>query len=227
VSQDPADGLYIVSVDGSTPPRRIAVNPSRTSFLVPTSWSPDGTTLLLTRVDGNNATQWALTIPAKDGELATPRLLPQGEGQHAGGEFSPDGRLVAYVSNEMGKAEVQVRAWRDGAFSGTPLTVSGNDGGSGPKWGRDGKQLYYEFQQKVMSSGVTEQPALSASAPSVVWDLAALHLSTSRLRALYDLLPDGRLLAIQAGEGEENPTHLALVLNFSQELKKRMRAAGK
>jgi len=228
VSQDPSDGVYVASADNSTPPRRIALNPSRTSFLVPTSWSPDGTTLLLTRVDGNNVTQWALPIPAKDGELGTPKLLSEGEGQHGGGAFSPDGRLVAYGSNEMGKDEVQVRAWRDGGFSGAPVTVSGADGGQTPRWGRDGKQLYYELRRKLMSVAVTSQPALSASAPAVAWDLAALHVpSVGTGGALYDVLPDGRLLAVQAREGEENPTHLDLVLNFSQELKRRMRAAEK
>jgi len=228
VSQDPAYGIYLVSVDGSTPPRRIALNPSRTSFLVPSSWSPDGTTLLLTRVDGNKVTPWALAVPTKDGELGTPRSLAQGEGQHGGGVFSPDGRLVARVSNEMGKNEVQVCAWRDGALSGTPLTVSGADGGEAPRWGRDGKHLYFESRRKLMSVTVAAQPALSASAPTVAWDLAALHVPAAGAGgALYDVLPDGTLLVVEAGEGEENPTHLSLVLNFSQELKRRMRAAGK
>jgi serine/threonine-protein kinase len=228
VSQDPSDGIYLVSVDGSTPTRRIAVNPTRTSFLVPTSWSPDGTTLLATRVDGNKVAQWAVPIPAKGGELATPRLLPQGEGRYGGGAFSPDGRLVAYGSNEMGKDEVLVCAWRDGAFSGTPITVSGGEGGEAARWGRDGKQLYYSAQRKLMSVTITEQPTLSASAPTVAWDLAALHVPPNVAGGgLFDLLPDGRLLVVQAGEGEENPTHLSVVLNFASELKQRMRAAGK
>jgi Tol biopolymer transport system component len=228
VSQDPSDGIYIVSVDGSTPARRIALNPSRASFLVPTSWSPDGTTILATRVEGNKVNQWAIPVPSKDGELATPRLLPQAEGTHGAGAFSPDGRLVAYSSNEIGKDEVQVRAWRDGALSGAPLTVSGGDGGQAPRWGRDGKQVYYSAQRKLMSVTVTEQPTLSASAPTVAWDLAALHVPPNGAGgALYDLLPDGRFVAVQAGEGEENPTHLSVVLNFATELKARMRAAGK
>jgi hypothetical protein len=142
--------------------------------------------------------------------------------------FSPDGRLVAYGSNEMGKDEVQLCAWRDGAFSGTPLTVSAMDGGATPRWGRDGKQLFYLFQRKLMSVTVTSQPALSASPPTVAWDLAALHVPAAGSGgALYDLLPGGRLLVVEAGEGEETPTHLAVVLNFGGELEKRMRAAGK
>jgi hypothetical protein len=61
-----------------------------------------------------------------------------------------------------------------------------------------------------------------------VWDLAALHVPTPAAGgALYDLLPDGRAIVVQSGEGEENPTHFSVVLNFSQELKSRMRAAGK
>jgi len=228
VSQEPSDGVYLASADNSTPPRRIAVNPSRTSFLVPTSWSPDGTTLLLTRVDGNDVSQWALHIPAKDGELGTPRLLPHGEGQHGGGSFSPNGRLVAYGSNEMGKDEVQVCAWRDGGLSGAPLTVSGADGGQTARWGRDGKQLYYWSQRKLMAVTVTSQPALRASAPTVAWDLAALHVpAVGSGGALYDLLPDGRLLVVQAGEGEENPNHISVVLKFGGELNRRMLAAGR
>jgi hypothetical protein len=60
-----------------------------------------------------------------------------------------------------------------------------------------------------------------------VWDFAALRIATSALGGVIDILPDGRLLAVQRGEGEGNPTRVEVVLNFAEELKARMRAAGK
>jgi len=140
--------------------------------------------------------------------------------------ISPDGRLIAYISEEMGKPDIYVCRWDGKAPAGRPLFVS-TGGGLGPTWGRDGKQVYYlSPQNKVMAVQVAAAPQLQASPPSEVWDLDALRIPPSRGR-LYDMLPDGRLLAVQRAEGEDEPTRFDVVLNFFDEVKQKMRAAGK
>jgi len=75
--------------------------------------------------------------------------------------------------------------------------------------------------------GRYKAPQLRASAPTEVWDLGALRIARSALGSIIDILPDGRMLAVQRAEGEENPVQVDVVLNFPEELKQRMRAAGK
>ena len=222
----PTDGMYVVDTDGASAPRRIAKRPSPTAYFVPSSWSPDGT-LLATVADSNKVAVWMLRIPAREGDLEIPRKLISGDAVYALGVFSPDGRIIAFQSNESGKAEVYAVAWAGGALAGQPIMVS-RGGGDSPRWGRDGKHLYCSQQGKLMSSEITSKPALRASPPTVAWNLAALHIPPNNLgSALHDILPDGRLLAVQRGEEEENPTQINVVLHFDEMVRERMRAARK
>ncbi|HEY3156428.1 MAG TPA: hypothetical protein VGK76_07385, partial [Candidatus Eisenbacteria bacterium] len=225
-SQSADDGLYIASADGTAPPRRIATSPTRTGFLPPTSWSPDGSTLLTIFVDGNTTHIYAIAIPTNPGVLAEAKPLFSDGVQRGASAFSPSGHALAYVSLETGRFEVFVCKWDGKGPVGRPLLISAG-GGSVPHWSGDGKRLYYQTtQEKVMAVDVTEEPQLRASAPVEVWDFAALRIATSALGGVIDILPDGRLLAVQRGEGEGNPTRVEVVLNFAEELKARMRAAG-
>jgi hypothetical protein len=227
VSQSADDGVYIASADGTAPPRRIAARTTRTGFLAPVSWSADGSTLLTAWVEGNTGHLYTIAIPTNPGGLAEPKPLFHDDVEQGVGAFSPSGHAIAYMSLETGKYEVFACKWDGKAPVGRPLLVS-TGGGIVPRWSGDGKRLYYQTtQDKVMAVNFTEEPQLRASAPVEVWDLGALRVATSALGGLIDILPDGRLLAVQRGEGEGNPTRVEVVLNFAEELKARMRAAGK
>ncbi|TMQ59155.1 MAG: hypothetical protein E6K75_04420 [Candidatus Eisenbacteria bacterium] len=166
-----------------------------------------------------------LQVPEKEGNLAVPRPITGSDAAHGLGLFSPDGHVVAYQSNETGRPEIYVCEWSEGGFKGVPIMVS-RDGGDNVKWGRDGKHLYYSAQGKLMSVEIASRPALSATAPTPAWDLAALGVPPNLLgNALYDLLPDGRLLAVQKAPEEQNPTQANVILNFDEVLKERLRAA--
>jgi len=178
-------------------------------------------------VEGNNVAICVLQMPAREGELAIPRRITGNDAAHALGLFSPDGRVVAYQSNETGRAEVYASEWVGGGFTGVPIMVS-RAGGEIPRWGRDGKHIYYSTQGKLMSVEITTRPGLTATPPTLAWNLAALGIPPNRIgNALYDVLPDGRLLAVQKGPEEQNPTQANLILNFDEVLKERMRAAAK
>jgi hypothetical protein len=99
-------------------------------------------------------------------------------------------------------------------------------GGEVPKWSPDGKQLYFTQQAKLFSVSISKAPRLSASAPAMAWDMTALHIvPNSRGTGLWDLLPDGRLLAVQGGEDEDAVTQIKVALHFDEMVKQKLRAA--
>ncbi|HXL15404.1 MAG TPA: hypothetical protein VN972_04900, partial [Methylomirabilota bacterium] len=216
------------SADGTDQPRRLTAKPSRGGFLAPSSWSPDGSTILATLVESaRNGRFFSIAIPSNPAALADPKALFRDDVIRGLPFFSPSGHAIAYVSLETGKPEVFACKWDGTAMVGRPLLVSAG-GGMVPHWSGDGKHLYYQTaQEKVMEVNISEDPELRASAPSEVWDLSALRVARGDLGALMTILPDGRMLAVQRPEGEGNPTQINVVLNFPEELKARMRAAGK
>jgi hypothetical protein len=118
---------------------------------------------------------------------------------------------------------VYVTAWTAGGPVGGPLGVSVG-GGHIPIWASGGKRLYYlSPERKIMSVAIAASPRLTASAPSVAWDLEALGIVGS----LADILPDGRLLAIQKAPGEDEISRFDLTVNFFDELKEKLAAAKK
>jgi len=213
-----SDGVYVVNAEGTGVPRKV-IRWGPQQFGVATSWSPDGAQILCTLVRSNRG---ILSVaPAEPGGAASePRPVFSGAAQTGGGSFSPDGQSIAYHSDESGSYEAYVCRWAQGGPTGEPLLVS-SGGGTFPGWSPDGRHLYYlSPQNKLMMVAISARPRLEASSPSVAWDLDGL-----RLLALYDILPDDRLLAIQKAEGEDEITQFDLTLNFFEDLKRRLAAA--
>jgi predicted Ser/Thr protein kinase len=216
-----SDGVYIVSADGSGAPRRIFRRAPADPGIVLTSWSPDGSRIL-----GHGPVNGQLDIldfaasPAT-GDTQVPRPFRSGPGQRENPRVSPDGRWVAYQSDESGRFEIYVCGYGPGGATGEPLLVS-SGGGVTPRFSRDGKRLYYlSLQNKVLAVAISSQPRLSASEPTPLWDLDQLRIAVP----LYDILPDGRLIGIRKGEGEDDITRYEVVLNFTQEMVRRVKAA--
>ncbi|HEY7727434.1 MAG TPA: hypothetical protein VID50_03195, partial [Candidatus Eisenbacteria bacterium] len=218
------DGVYVVDVDGGGPPR--AVYLPRTRFpvpAIPSSWSPDGSVLLVSHLRAGDSDVMAVSMEAGAAADSLPPAKPilAGPSIQLGAVFSHDGRRVAYASNESGKYEVYVARWLPDGSLGPPMVVSAG-GGNQPRWGSDGASLYYVAPpSRLMSVAVGKEPGLSASTPRLAWDLGALHVGTSLLYGQYmiDLLPDGRLLAIQLGPEEGDVTRFDVVLNSLDELR--------
>jgi Tol biopolymer transport system component len=111
-------------------------------YKVPTSWSADGRFILYT----SNTDIWVLPLeaaattgPARAGGSRPIRLM-ETRFNESEGEFSPDGRMVAYTSNESGQPQVYVTPF-PGAGARWPITSSGS---ARPRWRRDGRELFYE-----------------------------------------------------------------------------------
>jgi Tol biopolymer transport system component len=81
-------------------------------------------------------------------------------------KFSPDGRWLAYCSNESGKPQVYVQAFPG---PGAKIQVS-KDGGTDPVWKRTGGELYFRNGEKMMAVSLSTAPTFSAGRPLMLWE---------------------------------------------------------
>jgi eukaryotic-like serine/threonine-protein kinase len=179
--------------------------------VVPMSWSPDGQTLAFLRVGQIDV--WMLSLNERKAKpfLATP--FSEGAPR-----FSPDGRWLAYVSNESGRYEVYVLAYPG---LGGKLQIS-TDGGTEPVWNPKGRELFYRSGNKMMVVDVVTQPTFTAGKPRVLFQ--GQFLPSPATAPNYDVSPDGqRFLMLKAAEPEgEEPTQINVVFNWFEELKRRV-----
>jgi eukaryotic-like serine/threonine-protein kinase len=167
-------------------------------------FTPDGRTLVLAMAEQSHFDLMTLTI----GETTLAPLLAT-RANETEPALSPDGRWLAYVSDETGRAEVYVQPYPklDGRW---PISTTG---GREPVWSRDGRRLYYRAGGKLMAVEVTATPAFSVSAPAPLFDDPFLS-TMGEAHTCYDATPDGRLLMVaRAGGGDGQPVHVKLMLN--------------
>jgi serine/threonine-protein kinase len=127
--------------------------------LLPRAFSPDGRTLIVATSD--LATNGAdLAVLALDGtRTLSPLIATPFQEDHAA--FSPDGRFLAYTSDQSGRQEVYVRPY---PHAGAVVQVS-NHGGTGPRWSSDGRELFYAQEDTLMRVAVDTRAGFRASAP--------------------------------------------------------------
>ncbi|MBK5294412.1 MAG: protein kinase [Acidobacteriia bacterium] len=172
-----------------------------------TDWSPDGSQILFTRMDAKTRTDiWALPLTGD----RKPKLWLQSEFAESHGQFSPDGRFVAYQSNETGTYEIYVRPFPN-AGSGKWQLSSG--GGHQPRWRPDGKELFYmDEARKIMV--VEVRGAFEHSTPKPLFDSNALGTAAQSRsnRRTYAVAPDGKRFYVLSG-GEDRDTAPVTVLS--------------
>jgi DNA-binding winged helix-turn-helix (wHTH) protein/Tol biopolymer transport system component len=132
-SADNPPGLFRVSASGQgTDERMLTVR----SMARPTSWSPDGRSLVFEDQDPvTKLDLWVVPVVGKP----EPMPLVRSPGNDAQGQVSPDGRWLAFTSDESGKAEVYVQAFP----AATERWQVSTSGGTHPRWRRDGRELFY------------------------------------------------------------------------------------
>lgn len=115
-------------------------------------WSRDGRHLLYGEFGAKTFELWAL--PLEGGRK--PRVIVQAPYDASDGQFSPDGKWVAYTSNESGRNEVYVKAFSDSDVNGEGRWQVSNQGGHAPRWRADGRELFYLSidNRKLMASGI-------------------------------------------------------------------------
>lgn len=180
-------------------------------------WSLDERFLLYGRALGQHFDIWYLPM-AGDDRNAKPYLRTSVSQTQA--QFSPDGRFVAYISDDTGKDEVYVRPFPN-ASSGKWL-ISTN-GGTQPRWRRDGKELFYlSSDSKMMATGVTTTPEFKNGMPRELFTVPVLSGGSAINGFRYDVSRDGEKFLINAVATDADTARppITVVLNWPTLLKK-------
>lgn len=218
-----APGLYWIRSDGSGEAQRLTKGKP---LEYPYSFSPDGKRLAFNQ-GGNGGSQDVFTALI-EGDAGHPKLgnaelflgTPFSEVNPA---FSPDGRWLAYASDESGSFEVYVRP-----FPGPGGRWQISTGGGGfPVWSWGapgaGRELFFQtLDQHVMAVSYTAKGDSFTAAKPRLWTETRLRLFGSYSN--YDLAPDGKRLAAMVADdanGDKPSTHLTFLLNFFDELRRR------
>jgi len=207
------DHMYLLNV-GGTGKEELIEQPFLESLAnYPTSWSPNGEYLLFDRQDKSGKTAvWVL--PMKGNRKPHPIVDTQFNAQ--AGRFSPDGRWVAYVSNDSGKDEVYVMPFPG---PGAREQVSAG-GGTQPRWRKDGRELFYlSPEAKMMAADVTlDAKGFRAGAVKTLFALSGVAGVPGQL---YDVTPDGQKFIAVQDLVHTSTAPLTLVVNWDAELKKK------
>jgi eukaryotic-like serine/threonine-protein kinase len=203
-TRDGARNLYWKAANGATDEEALLKSGEEKVAL---DWSRDGKYLLYEVVDPKTRGDlWYL--PMKEAERKPVRYLAT-ELNEAQGQFSPDGHFVAYIGDESGVPEVYVRTFPDPSGR---WQVSRN-GGSQPRWGRDGKELFFlAGGSRITSVDVTTGATFQSGEPKTVFD--------TRVLGSYDVTADGQRFLVLANATEGPPNPITVVLNWQAGLKK-------
>jgi serine/threonine protein kinase len=199
--------IFLKDPERTEEPRQISADPDRE---VVNDWSQDGNYILYrrNRVD-TGADLWYLK-KSTDGDW-TPHPFLDTEFAEMSGRFSPDGRFVAYQSNESGRFEVYVRAFPEGDRS---VLVSKN-GGRSTRWNAEGGEIFYLEGDEIVAVQVLTRPQFSTG--------RAAHLFKYRgaSRLVWDVLPDGQRFLIVEPFADPPEPAIRVVQNWYEEFRER------
>ena len=200
-------GLYWKSSDGSGSEELLLEGIDHIRF--PTDWSPDGK--IVTYIEGALG-GWAIWMLPLEGERK-PYLFHKSQFAEREASFSPDGKWVAYCSNESGEYRVYVVPFPNpgGKWQVSPA------GGCGPRWRRDGKEIFYiSLDNKMMASEVKT----SGSSFAVGATRALFATRPYGVFGRFDVSPDGQRFLISYEAGQPSAS-ITLAVNCPAELNKK------
>ncbi len=199
--------LYSKAVDGSEPVKRLTVS---ASHHFPSSWSPDGTVLAYTEL--NLETSLDIWLFSSVSQRMEPWLHTAFNESAAA--FSPNGKWLAYVSDETGEDEVYVSAFPG---PGGKTTIS-SGGGREPQWSPDGSELYYREKEWLMAVSVATVQDFDAGAPRRLFE--APFDEAGAPYANYDVARESDGFIMVRSDEERSASRLVVVLNWFKELRR-------
>jgi Tol biopolymer transport system component len=210
-------GILLARADGASPPQALTVTKNQQ---YPYSFTPDGKRLAYYEVIGKPQL-WTVPIEDHGGRLTAgkPEQFLVSSFVDQNPLFSPDGRWLAYYSNESGRNEVYVRAFPPPASGQGGKWQLSNNGGTSARWSRAGHELVYRSGTQLMRvSYAVEGQTFIAEKPRVwIADLGTV---------LWDLAPDGKRVAVLMPEGGGQPAQpehqIVMLQNFADELRRRV-----
>jgi serine/threonine-protein kinase len=219
-----AAGLYMIRSNGSGEPRRLTDGKLQET---PYSFSPDGKRLAFYALGTGGS--FDIYTAAMEGDSDHPRLgkpdvFLSTSSSEISPAFSPDGRWLAYASNQSGTFETYVRAFPG---PGGQWQIS-SGGGQLPVWSRNGRELLFRaLDGRIMAVGYRASSDLFNAYKPRAWSDVRVrfvgNLST------YDLAPDGKRVVMLPSEetsSDRVPARLTFLFNFSDQVE-RLASGGK
>jgi len=181
-----------------------------------TSWSRDGRFVMYQTGGVGAKTGLDLWIAPQFGDRK-PLPYLQTQFNERDGAFSPDGRWVAYVSDESGRYEIYVQAF---PLSGAKFQVSAG-GGVEPTWRRDGSELFYRSADgNLVAVPVKSGATFEVGAPRPLFRIPSAATSNPFDSYIYASSNDGQRFLVAANPGGEKTAPITVVLNWQAGLKK-------
>lgn len=198
--------IWIAAADGSGDPTLLYDSPSSDFGF---EWSQDGKYLV------GSGRRFLFYLRAKaDGNGWEKVVLEDDRFYHVAPELSPDGRYVAYQSDESGRNEVYVRPFPEG---GGKWQIS-IDGGGKPRWEGDGTEIFYVKGDILMVVPVTSQENFTHGAPRALFDGEGVFRGIGQN---YDVTADGQRFVVVEGARSADPREIQVVQNWYEEFRER------
>jgi Tol biopolymer transport system component len=183
---------------------------------IPVNWSRDGRFIVFSRThpSGSGNDTWVLQLSPE--KKAIPFVESPFDKVHA--KVSPDGRWIAYSTNDSGMYQIVVQSFPDPNGGKWQITAQG---GVEPKWRRDSRELYYlAFDGKLMAVPVKGDRSFEAGTPAPLFDtpLTVTRPVPGRDRR-YDVAADGRFLLVTPVQSASAP--VTVVVNWLSGLEKK------
>jgi len=221
-----AGGIFWTRSDGSGKPQPLTQSKN---LQYPWSFTPDGKRLSFHEQNPETSYDiWTVGVESDSAGLRAGKPEPflQTAFDERHGTFSPDGRWIAYSSNESGAFQVYVRAYPD---KGGTWQIS-NNGGVYPVWSRNGRELFFRTNdnQIMVASYTAKGDSFMADKPRV-W--SEKKIANVGLLANYDLAPDGKrivaLMPAETQDAQQDRNHVIFLENFFDELRRKVPLSGR
>jgi serine/threonine protein kinase len=212
--------LYQKAANGTGREQLLLGSSASSNWKYPNDWSPDGKYILYGEINSTTKRQDLLMVSVAGESKPTSYLQTEFNEAHA--RFSPDGKWVAYTSDESGRPEVYVRSFPDA--SGGRWQIS-SGGGDQPIWRRDGKELFYlASDMKLMAVKVNADAAMfEAGSPLPLFETHAPpspFITAYSIRNQYFPTADGQKFLVNTLVADQAPSTITVLSNWEALLKK-------
>jgi Tol biopolymer transport system component len=225
ISHDERDVAWEAHAKGALNLMRRPVDSSSPAQLVrlwgksggPSDWSPDGRVVLYHSDDGTNGSNlWAVPM---DGSGDPVRLTQPGFGSDDG-QFSPDGRWLAFIGEATGEKEVYVQRVEGMKLVGGPVRVS-ESGGQWPLWRRDGAELLFLNHGALMATEFHGQSDRPVGAPRSLFTIAGSGGGPFGFGRSYAVTPDGQRFVAIVSATDPTPHPATVILHWRASINKK------
>jgi Tol biopolymer transport system component len=203
----PSGEVYVRDANGAEPEKLLFKNPSFTPL---DDWSRDGRYIFYDVFDWRT---FHTDVWVRDLQTGASRPILQAKFNQTSARLSPDGRRLAYESDESGAFEILVRSFPE---PGERTQIS-TGGGRQPRWRGDGKELFYVSpDRKIMAVDIRTRPGFEAGTPRALFQTRIKPLVEARNH--YDVTADGQRFVVSSRRPEDASLPITVVVQWPQAL---------